>query len=45
MGRNTKKPNHPAIKSDEIIKSNPAMYLVPNLDLDSKLCICAMQRF
>ena len=45
IGWNTKKPNQPAIKRDEIIKINPAMYLVPNLDLDSKLCICAMQRF
>ena len=45
IGKNIKNPNHPAMSKDEINKINPAIYLVPNLDLDSKLCICAMQRF
>ena len=45
IGRNTKRPNHPAISNEEIIRSNPAIYLVPNLDLVSKSCICAMKRF
>ena len=35
IGRNTKNPIQPAIKSDDIAKIVPTIYLVPNLDFDS----------
>ena len=35
LGKKTKKPTQPAIRSVEIIKIIPTIYLVPNLDFDS----------
>ena len=42
IGKNTKKPTHPANKILEIRIIKPATYLDPYLVLDSKLCICAI---
>ena len=42
IGKNVKKPTHPASSMLEIRIIKPATYLDPYLVLDSKLCICAI---
>ena len=45
IGKNVKKANHPDNNKALTSTPNPAMYLIPNLDLFSKLWICAMGQF
>ena len=45
IGKKEKKANQPDKSSALTNTPNPAIYLIPNLDLFSKLWICAMFQF